>query len=142
MRIQGWESKLNEYLEAMIKKPFSWGECDCLLFVSDWCLIASGCDPMSQKIKGDPDTIRGAYSDEESAMALIAQYRKSLSHIMDVHFERQSVFKAKRGDIVMAKLDNGNTFGICIGRGNAFFKTDDGMTPLKIDKCKIAWSVE
>lgn len=140
MRVQGWELLLNDYIQKVAHVTFEWGVCDCLIFASDAAVIISGKDPMSRKLKGDPDTIRGKYKTKEEARKLIRQYRKSTPAIMDVHFDRINPNFSQRGDIVAANV-NGLAFGVCWS-GKAFFKTEkNGYTALNLSECKYAWRV-
>lgn len=139
MRIEGWEIKLNDHIGEYAGRDFKWGETDCLIFSSDWCVICCGVDPMSAKKKTDPETIRGQYSSEEEAKALIRSLRKSTRDIMDIHFERIKPQFAQRGDIVLHRL----AFGVVIGRGYAMFNTEDkGLLRVKLEDCNVGWRVE
>jgi hypothetical protein len=141
MRIEGWEKKLNDYIEKTALKTFKWGKCDCLIFASDASKIVCGVDPMSKKKKNDPKTIRGKYKTKEQAYELIKKHRRSFPNIMDVHFDRINPNFAQRGDIVGAKIE-GLTFGVVWG-GKAFFKMENqGYFILPLNECKYAWRVE
>lgn len=138
MRFEGWERNLDDYIQCMAYKSFNWGVCDCLIFVSDSCLITCGKDPMSYR----GETVRGCYSSRSEAENLIKQHRGSMMEIMDFHFERIKVGFAQRGDVILAELDNGPTFGLVWG-GKVFFKTEtDGYSVQPLSACKCAWRVE
>ena len=142
MRIEGWEKSLDLYIQGVSEKTFKWGACDCLLFVSDACVISCGVDPMSKKKKDDPETIRGKYDSKETAGELIKKYRKTKQGIMDIHFNRVDIAFAQRGDIVLNKLNEGWTFGLVWG-GKAFFKSEnEGFITRPLSECKYAWRVE
>ena len=141
MRIEGWEKIFDEYIEEVSARPFEWGSCDCLIFVSDACLKICGKDPMSKKDSEDPDTIRGAYSTKHEAYSLIKKLRGSIYAIMDKHFQAVPVRFATRGDVVMAKLNEGKTFGLVTIKG-PIFKTENGLILKKISDCCHAWRVE
>ena len=143
MRKEGWEKELDNYLQETMNRHFAWGDMDCLIFVSDACEKLSGIDPMKKKLKSDPETIRGLYDSENGAMELIKKYRKSMRHIMDVHFERIKPSFAQRGDVVMAELENGLAFGLNVGRGKCFFKMKtEGYLTKPLSECLCAWRVE
>lgn len=142
VRLQGWEKSLSDYIESIVFKEFKWGECDCLIFASDACKLVCGVDPMLKKFEDDPDTIRGAYETENEAYSLIEKYRKSMPNIMDVHFNRIDNAYASRGDVVLAKLETGYTFGVVSGRGVAFFKSEKGLIQEPVSKAKYIWKVE
>lgn len=138
MRVEGWEKQLSDYFETVKDMPFEWGTCDCLIFASDACVITRGIDPMSKKKPSDPDTIRGQYDTQSGARLLIKKHRKSIRDIMDVHFKRKNINFAKRGDIVYYK----NAFGVCAGRGVAFFKSEGlGLEIVKLSDCVMAWDI-
>ena len=103
MKKQGWEKTLDSYIQEIANREFKWGECDCLLFVSDACQLVCSVDPMRWKLEGDPETIRGAYSTEDEAYAFIKKYRGTTPKIMDIHFPRVKNGFQQRGDIVLQK---------------------------------------
>ena len=142
MRIEGWEKRLDEYIQSMALREFVWGECDCLIFACDAAVTACGKDPMSYKLEGDPDTIRNSYKTELGAARLIKKYRDGMAGIMDVHFQRKPVAFAQRGDIVLADVKGRETFGV-VWSGKAFFKMENkGLMHKPVADCKLAWSVE
>lgn len=141
MRKQGWEIQLERYLLDISMKRFAWGECDCLIFVSDVAQLLTGVDPMSYAKPGDPETIRGLYTSELEAKALIRKYRRSTPAIMDQHFKRVNPSFAQRGDIVISKINNRNCFGV-VWSGKALFKLhDEGFCMLQQTECSHAWRV-
>lgn len=143
MRNKGWESELYKYLDNASRQEFKVGVCDCLTFISDWTIILCSKDPMSKKKESDPDTIRGTYSDPLTAKQMIKTYRKSLPDILDVHFPRQPLTKAKRGDPILAKTPDGNAFGIYGGANTAYFKSQGkGLIPIKLQDCLTAWEIK
>lgn len=124
MRIEGWEKNLDKYISETAKSDFKWGECDCLIVASDVTKILTGKDPMSKKLQHDPDTIRGKYTSEKKAYALIKKLRFDMENIFDIHFIRKPVKKMTRGDIVLDVVNNSRMFGVCIN-GKIFFKTKE-----------------
>lgn len=143
MRLEGWENEFSLYIDKTMSKEFEWGVCDCLIFVSDSARIISGVDPMSYQREGDPETIRGAYSTAHGAIKLIKAYRKDLNDVIDACFKRIGVKYARRGDIVMTKLDQGDTLGVVVDGGKAFFKMNDmGFHVENVSNCEIAWRVD
>ena len=45
-RPHGWENRLNRHLEACARKPFAWGEHDCITFAAQGVVAAGGPDLM------------------------------------------------------------------------------------------------
>jgi len=146
MRIQGWENRVEKYIQETALKKFSWdpeNSCDCLVFVSDAAMLICEKDPMSKVFEADPDTIRGAYRTEKEAKALIRKYRSSTPKIMDALFTRIDPAFAQRGDIVLQKLPRGMTFGLVWSKGISFFKTiDEGFEMMNGHDADMAWRVE
>ena len=139
MRRDNWQSLLLNYLSDMQSVDFKWGVHDCLIFTSDWALIACGVDPMHHETEGD---IRGQYKSQRKAKRLISELRGDLPDIMDKHFKRVSSHKAQRGDIVLKDIESGLTFGIVGMDGKAHFlgEANDLVVHNKLNS--IAWRVE
>lgn len=141
MRFEGWEKKIDEYLQKCSKRRFKWGSMDCLIFASNACKIVCGVDPMAKKRESDPETIRGLYKTAEEAYILIKEYRRTVPAIMDAHFDRININFAQRGDVVLGKLDYGSTFGIIWG-GQAVFKSHDlGLVRVPLNDKMKCWKV-
>lgn len=54
---------LQRYLAQAARAPFRWGSTDCGLFLADWVLAATGCDPAAH--------LRAAYACAQDADALL-----------------------------------------------------------------------
>ena len=143
MRKIGWEKLLEYHLRENTQKVFKWGVCDCVIFISDWCKIACGVDPMSYNKEGDPITIRGLYDSEDTAYNAIKKYRGNIENIMDTHFQRIPASRAGRGDVVLQRLTHGLTFGIVESGGVCYFKCEGaGLYPANVKQSVLAWRIE
>lgn len=56
---------LGDYLVAASRRPWRWGETDCILFVCDWIAMRRGVDPAAPW--------RGTYADADECGALLAR---------------------------------------------------------------------
>jgi len=128
MRIEGWESRLAEYLASA--KPFQWGVNDCALWTADWIRIATG-----RTLTPDNCT----YDSEETA----AQYLDSVGYdsaadLADYHLKTVSLNFAQRGDLMLHPV---GTLGICNGVFSHFL-TFDGLIRFPTNNCIRAWKVD
>jgi hypothetical protein len=57
------EMTLPEYLAALARKRFAYGESDCLMILADWVRIRRGVDPAAD--------VRGIYRDEAGCRAVL-----------------------------------------------------------------------
>lgn len=129
MRVSGWESLLNTFLETPV--AFAWGEHDCALWSADWVALCTGRD-------FGPDW-RGLYASEAELTALLAF--RGLASYQDipgsVGLEEIAPGFAQRGDIVLHAQG-------CLGIANgvwSFFLTAGGLTRLRTRDCVRAWAV-
>jgi len=65
-RMQGWESKLDKFVESRHNARFEWGKHDCCLFACDAVKEITGEDPAY--------AFRGKYKDGVGAYELIKEY--------------------------------------------------------------------
>lgn len=65
-RIDGWESRLNDFIESRYNTPFQWGFHDCALFSYDAVKEITGIDLAF--------FFRGKYSDKQSAYELVKKH--------------------------------------------------------------------
>lgn len=136
MRIEGWEKRLNDYIESCQSKEFKYGSFDCVIFAADAVKLVTGIDPIYEG--------RGEYKDLKSGLELIRKYRHSQADIMDFYFRRYDNKKrAKRGDIAMKVIDGQPGFGIVWQGGKVLFLYE-GRGFVQYDKmdCLLIWEVD
>ncbi len=88
--------------------PHAWGTNDCCLFCADAVLAMTGDDPAK--------ALRGTYTDEAGAMAIVAQYggmEELLTHFLG---EPSGPLCARRGDVVMVHTKHADACGIFDGQ--------------------------
>lgn len=132
-RIEGWEVRLVEAIEAARARPFVWGENDCATVVADVRKALTG-DDMAAEWRGRYRTARGA-------MRLI----RSMGHatLAEAVTARlgpplPSVLMAGRGDVLLHP--DGLAIGFCAG-AHGLFPGPDGLVPVPFETCLKAWRV-
>jgi hypothetical protein len=135
-RLEDWPQRLATALDAAKRRPFVWGEHDCMLFASDVVLAITGHDYMG-KFRGTYSTAQGAY---------LSLRRHGYADVKDA-FARTlgeplpSVFFAQRGDIVLFDDMAGRLgAGICIGEEIAVL-VFEGLDYLPLERGKMAWRI-
>ena len=138
------EVLLEEYLQALAKKPFDWISCNCFLICADWVQLKTGRDPAGKW--------RGKYHDKASALRLLRREggprglaRKAMFAIGCPTTEAPNAGDValvmapigKRGDAIVMRP----TGAICVdGRAFALITVDLGLLihPMKPE---TSWSV-
>lgn len=134
MRVNDWQSKLYNGIQARQTRTFAWGEHDCLLFAADMVFEMTGVDHAT--------TLRGTYSDAAGAVAAIQQLTgcTDAAAVVDLYSRRVPVAFARRGDLV-ARIENGRSvIGVCAG-GGCYFAGPLGLVCHTLSACVIAWRV-
>ena len=130
MRVEGWESLLDQHIREAYRTPFEWGSRDCALWATDWVLKATGQD------FGGP--WRGKYKTEVGAAKRMKRLGfASVEAIADAHLTECPIGLAQRGDVV---LHPQGPLGICMGR-HSFFITESSVTSIPTTDCPKAWRV-
>jgi|TARA_R100000149_G_scaffold4046_3_gene1183 hypothetical protein len=141
MRVENWETKLNNHIEETRKKTkFKYGRNDCITFVLKGIEIITGKKVFDHKWKSIKD-----------GRELINKYKKNdllgiaLLIGKENNFEQIQVNFAQRGDVVYHKnireSDLDGSLGICLGE-KCLFNWSKGMTFKPTLECKIAWRIE
>ena len=134
MRHDLWPSLLNDYLEAVSERPFSWGEHDCATFVFGAAEAMTGLDHSK--------TWRGKYKTKAGALKQIKKHGvENLGEWLDKFYGRQPISFSQRGDIVSIEQDAFGAFGIVVG-AEAIFLSQDGTDTRPLTVCDYAWRVE
>ncbi|WP_144938329.1 DUF6950 family protein [Pseudomonas alabamensis] len=132
MRYRDWPKRLHETIEAASERPFSWGESDCCLFVSDCAKAICGTDPAL--------SYRGRYTTETGAKRALASGHGSAEAAFDACFEQVDIQFIQRGDIVSFDNGAGKSFAVLWG-GRYWAVTDSGAAPVDCEPL-AAWRVE
>ena len=133
MRLDGWEVRLADAVEAARETPFAWGQHDCATWAFDVRRVLTGEDTAALW-RGQFSTgagwlrwmrRRGWADIEAGARALLGD-------------PLPSVLLARRGDLVTGGARP--AMGVCLG-ADAAFVGRAGLTFLPLAGCTLAWSV-
>src|SRR3990167_1641823 len=132
-RFPGWPRRLDDAIEAARERPFSWGSRDCALFAADVVKARTGEDLAA--------SFRGRYSSRAEAVALLGA-RGGLEALVGATLgpALPTALLARRGDVVMAKTEEGPAVGVCCG-AKAAFAGPQGLTFLPLAAWAAAWRI-
>lgn len=125
-RIDGWEKRLADEVEAARHLPFVWGTHDCVLWAADCVKTITGID-YAKDYRARYKTKRGAYR--------ILKNNPVPDRVGEI-FEPITPALARRGDVVFKE----NSLGICFG-AVSYFIHETGLCPIKTLTCEKAWRV-
>lgn len=117
---QNWTGLLAEYLADKAKKPFIWGENDCIIFACEAITAVSGLDIITKH--------KGNYSTRKEAKEYLAEHFDGNGDNVFIPYlgkSRNNYRKACRGDIAkIAVLGEGFAYGVvdCSGERIAFMQ--------------------
>ena len=133
MRLRNWQCLFADFVTRRRHEKFSWGKNDCCLFAADSTLTITGNDFAA--------AYRGSYSDETSAMALIAEFGSleqlcsTLTGIAPI-----SAVYADVGDIVIAKYAGRELLAVSNGI-HVLAVGSEGMIILPLAVCTKTWKI-
>ena len=133
-RVEHWERRLAEAVEAARAKPFVLGLHDCPTFAFETRMILTGGVDVAALWRGRYTTaLGGARVMRRLGWASLEEMGRSL-----LGEQRPSVLLAGRGDIVLA--DTGLGFGICTG-ASAVGMAPEGLVTVPLSCCQLAWPI-
>lgn len=143
MRLEGWETRMMEYMTHAATQEFEYGVIDCVVMACDHVENTTGIDPLDGGGRG-PDGRGGAWTNPRDGVALIRKYRGSYEGILDFYFNRYGKpGAAQRGDVALKKIDGLNAFGIVGTGGKVYFKAPGkGLVSHPVTGCDLAWRIE
>lgn len=130
VRHDNWPDLLSQYLKECKKKPFAWGEHDCILFAAK-CI---------ERLTGENLYHSYLIYDNEAGAHGVVSSNGGLSEIVKKHLGpgHRDIMKARRGDLVMMKM-NGETIGVVDDSGeNIACVSHDGLKRFPL---KTAWRI-
>lgn len=129
MKTDGWEKRLNEFLDSV--GPFEWGSNDCCMFA------VKAVEVMTGKDHGKP--YRGYKTGLGAARRL--EKHGGVEGIATIELGApKPILYVKRGDVVSVKNDGNLLLGICLGDKIAAV-SETGLVFLSTDTIQNAWSV-
>ena len=129
MRVENWQSKLNEHLKTVGK--FEWGKNDCCMFAVGCVKVLTGVDH-SKDYKGYKTAI-GAARRVEKAGGIESIASDALG-------ASKPLKEAKRGDIVLFNAGKDVALGVSVG-DKIVAVGEDGLIFLPFSDGIKAWSV-
>ena len=133
-RVENWEQRLAEAVDAARTKPFAWGTHDCPTFAFETRAALTGGEDVAALWRGRYSTALGG----ERVMRRLGWTSLEEMGRTLLGDPRSAVLLAQRGDIVLA--DTGLGFGICVG-ATAVGMAPAGLVTLPLTSCRMAWAV-
>ncbi len=130
MRLPDWPMRLSNYLTERRNMPFAWGSNDCVMFAAHAVEALTGINHYAEY---------EGYTTEAEALEIIAE-NGGMSALIDKHLSisHNNILKAKRGDLVLAKMPS-HTMGVVDDSGQfVVFVTPEGLIRKHI---KCAWRI-
>lgn len=132
-RFEQWPRLLSDYIADCKKKPFEWGQHDCLLFAGGAVKALTGVD-FCEQYKG--------YSTEQEAIDIVST-KGGIEALISSHLGHEgsrNIMTARRGDIVVFKMPD-KTAGIVDDSGESIvFLTREGIRRIPLKKAWRVWS--
>lgn len=128
MRVDLWESKLDEYLKTV--GPFEWGQNDCCLFAANAVEVITGVDP-AKKYRGYKTKLGAAKKLKD--LGIEGAWTKEFGEPINPKLLR-------RGDVVLFDNEGDLAVGICIGT-HFFAVGEDGLLRFPMSKAIKGWKV-
>lgn len=132
MRVDGWEERLAEVVEAAESRPFEWGVHDC-------CTFAAAC---VDAITGSDHVGRLDYADERAAKRILACH----GGLLEAVTSRLGVTvggwaHARRGDVCLVPTEQGDGLGVCLGTHIAV-AAEQGIERYPLPLARWVWRIE
>lgn len=132
VRHEDWPKRLSQYLADKMKAPFEWGVNDCIMFGAKGIEALTGVNHYQEYV---------GYTDEQGAKELLKQ-NGGIEGIVSKHLGpgHRNILKAKRGDMVLLKID-GFTCGLIDDSGQFIAAvTEEGLTRIPLKRAWRIWS--
>lgn len=137
IRLPDWPERLDEYLTAAEKRPFSWADFNCVLFAAEGVAAMTGVD-LSAPYRG-PKSMRGW-------LGFVRRHAGDVEGLVTKMLgpPLPSIKRAMRGDVVLmpAKVIgcDMDALGLCLGKSVAILTTD-GLAAAPMKLSGKAWRV-
>jgi hypothetical protein len=149
-----WQSRLSEYVVAVARQPFKYGELDCGLFVAGAIEAMTGVDVAAElRVPSGPPAIgrlrRGDYASRRQAFGRISAAcgSPSMARIADhlaakFGIREVPVQMAQRGDAVQLKRGRASSLGIVAMHGfEVMTPYRDGILRVPMRLAVRAWHI-
>ena len=156
MRLEAWPERLAAFIESRRRRPFAWGEHDCVVFAADAVRELTGVDHLSE--------FRGRYATARAAAKLLRDVGQLDAAVTARLGPAVAPRAAQRGDVVLLDLSGasashasaatdasegaermeppgvGAALGICLGAVIAA-PGPEGLQFLPLRRVQCAWHV-
>jgi hypothetical protein len=140
-RYRDWDVRLVDFVNSVKKKPFTWGEHDCLTFANKCVIEQRGYGFDDEYLQGY-DTVQGAIEVYEQWLADTGY--SNIVEGLDAKFTRNAGFPP-RGSIVAMPTENGAVFpyafGVMVSRYAAFV-SESGLIMVAPNDTFLSWRIE
>lgn len=140
MRLSSWSHNLEDFIDSLRDKPFSWGKNDCLTFANGSHIAMTGNALASDWVGG----YSSAFGAKKRYLTLLKkQGSKSIIEAIDKRLQRLNTTLPPRGSIAARKADNpvtGVSLGVCVGEKIAYVG-DDGLVFMPPQNDDVYWAV-
>lgn len=137
MRFADWPSRLDGVIRGAAKRPLSYGEHDCCLFVADAVFAMTGIDAAAP--------FRGKYRSALAAYRLLAPMGGIVGAVTTIatqyRFEEVPPLFAQRGDVVLVRNAGRLLLGVVAPNGHIAATGYDGIVFLPLSHAVNAWRV-
>lgn len=134
-RVEHWERKLLDVVEAARPRAFAWGQHDCVTFTAECVTAITGTDPLADLPPWSSAT--GAMRTIEAVGGLEAALTERFGDPIAPAF-------AQRGDLGLLEADRspitGVTLAVCVGEWWVA-PAQRGLARLPLDAINAAWRV-
>lgn len=140
-RYNDWDVRLIDFINSVRKKPFSWGDHDCLTFANNAVIVQKGTGFDSGYLSG--------YDDVKGAIKAYATFLEESGYTdilegLDQTFTRVTSFPP-RGSIVAMPVSDGAvfpySFGVMVSKYAAFV-SEHGLMMFVPDDNYLAWRID
>jgi hypothetical protein len=132
VRAHDWPQRLDAYIESRRSAPFVYGEHDCCRF-ADGAVVA---------MTGETRMRQYGYASRIAAARLIVD-GGGLDQLLTLALgDPVHPSEARRGDVVVADLEEGPTAGVCLGDACAFAAAPEGVTFRPRVMMRLAWRID
>jgi hypothetical protein len=138
MRLEGWETRLAQTVEAARAREYVLGTHDCFTFAGQCVAALTGTDPTAPW--------HGKYRSQIDAFRLMREYAGGgFAEAFNRLFNQypHAALLARRGDVVHFQDDRGGHLGVCVG-GQVAVLLDTGLAfvPITHPGCVGCWRID
>ena len=128
-------NRMNKIINKLSDEPFEFGKNDCFTFTNSLVKEWHGKDFLAAHIH--------RYEDEKTAQKYIEAFGGIERLITGtIGYPHKYVGLAQNGDVVTAEVGPGEIGIGFVYEGKAFFKGKKKVLQMKLNKCRMAWSIK